>query len=217
MRILIAFVCSAIALSACVGPPDGARPSKSGPKLSLPTDKETRACVSDLTKLKARFSILPEQDFGAGCSIKGSVQLFSASVPITAIKAVRCPLALTLTLWVREDAQPLAIQRLGSRIVQIDSMGGYSCRRVIGNAASANKMSQHATGNAVDIGAFVLADGRRISIKQGWVSADENERKFLRDVRAAACKRFTTVLSPDYNAAHNDHLHFDMGGKSFCR
>lgn len=96
-------------------------------------------------------------------------------------------------------------------------MGGYACRRVIGNAASANKMSQHATGNAVDIGAFMLADGRRVSVKQGWSSADEDERKFLRDIRAAACKRFATVLSPDYNAAHHDHLHFDMGGKSFCR
>jgi hypothetical protein len=217
MRTLIAFTCSALALSACVGPPDGARPRNSGPKLSLPNDKETRTCVSDLNKLKAQFSLLPEQDFGGGCSIKGSVQLFSAPVPITAVKAVRCPLARTLTEWVREDAQPLAIKRLGSRIVRIDSMGGYSCRRVVGNAASANKMSQHATGNAVDIGAFVLADGRRVSVKQGWSSADEDERKFLRDVRAAACKRFTTVLSPDYNAAHHDHLHFDMGGKSFCR
>ncbi len=217
MRVLIAFACSALSLSACVGPPDGARPRNGGPKLSMPNDKETRACVSDLNKLRAQFSLLPEQDFGGGCSIKGSVQLFSAPVPITAVKAVRCPLARTLTEWVREDAQPLAIKRLGSRIVRIDSMGGYSCRRVVGNAASANKMSQHATGNAVDIGAFILADGRRVSVKQGWSSTDEDERKFLRDVRAAACARFSTVLSPDYNAAHHDHLHFDMGGKSFCR
>ncbi len=217
MRILIALACSSLALAACVRPPDGPRPRKAGPKLSMPADKETKACVADLTKLKAQFTLLPEQDYGGGCSVKGSVQLFSAPVPITAVKAVRCPLAKSLTEWVREDAQPLAIKRLGSRIVRIDSMGGYSCRRIIGNVASSNKMSQHATGNAVDIGAFVLADGRRVSVKQGWASPDVDERKFLRDIRAAACKRFTTVLSPDYNAAHHDHLHFDMGGKAFCR
>ncbi|MGB3930458.1 MAG: extensin family protein, partial [Sphingobium sp.] len=29
---------------------------------------------------------------------------------------------------------------------------------------------------------------------------------------------FSTVLSPDYNAAHHDHFHFDMGGRgAFCR
>lgn len=217
MRTVIAFALSSLALSACVGPPDGPRPRSSGPKLSVPSDKETKQCVSDLTKLKAQFTLLPEQDYGGGCSVKGSVQLFSALVPITAVKAIRCPMARTLTLWVREDAQPLAIKRLGSRIVRIDSMGGYSCRRIVGNAAVSNKMSQHATGNAVDIGAFVLADGRRVSVKQGWSSADNDEQKFLRDIRAAACKRFTTVLSPDYNAAHHDHLHFDMGGKAFCR
>ena len=75
----------------------------------------------------------------------------------------------------------------------------------------------HATGNAVDIGAFQFSDGRKVSVKDGWNSGDGDEREFLRDVRATACKRFLTVISPDYNAAHHDHLHFDMGGKSFCR
>jgi hypothetical protein len=28
-------------------------------------------------------------------------------------------------------------------------------------------------------------------------------------VRDGACRLFATVLSPDYNAAHRDHLHLD--------
>ncbi|MFN3798647.1 MAG: extensin family protein, partial [Sphingobium yanoikuyae] len=33
---------------------------------------------------------------------------------------------------------------------------------------------------------------------------------FLRDVRDGACGLFSTVLSPDYNAAHRDHFHLDQ-------
>lgn len=215
MRLIIAIVLSTLLLSACVGPPGDKRPSRPAFTNVQPADKETRQCVADLSRLKARYTLLPEQEMGGGCSIKGSVQLFAADVPITAIKAIRCPMARTLALWVRDDVQMAAREHLGSRIVRVESMGAYSCRNIIGN--NSGKLSQHATGNAVDIGAFMLADGRRVSVKDGWNSSDGDERRFLRTVRQAGCKRFTTVLSPDYNAAHHDHLHFDMGGKAFCR
>ena len=215
MRLIIAIFVSAFALAACVGPPRDRRPSRPAAQIVQPADKETRQCVADLSRLKARYTLLPEQEMDGGCSIKGSVQLFAADVPITAIKAIRCPVARTLALWVRDDAQTAARDHLGSRIVRVESMGAYSCRKIIGN--NSGKLSQHATGNAVDIGAFVLADGRRVSVKDAWNSGEGDERRFLRAVREAGCKRFTTVLSPDYNAAHHDHLHFDMGGKAFCR
>jgi hypothetical protein len=215
MRLITATCLATFALSACVGPPRDRRPNAPGPKITQPADKETRQCVSDLNRLKARFTLLPEQEIGGGCSIKGSVQLYSADVPITAIKAIRCPVARTLALWVREDVQAASRDHLGSRIVRIESMGAYSCRKIIGN--NSGKLSQHATGNAVDIGAFVLADGRRVSVKEGWNSGDGDERRFLRAIRRSGCNRFSTVLSPDYNAAHHDHLHFDMGGRPFCR
>ena len=211
------FLCLAAlaAVSACVGPPESHRPGGKGNGLVMPADKETRQCVGDLDRLRARYTLLPEQNFGNGCAIKGSVQLLSADVPVTAIKAIRCPLARSLALWIRGDVQAAARDHLGARVVRLDSMGAYSCRRV--NGAATGKLSQHATGNAVDIGAFLLSDGRRVSVKDGWNSADGDERKFLRAVRQSACKRFLTVLSPEYNAAHHDHLHFDMGGKAFCR
>ena len=78
---------------------------------------------------------------------------------------------------------------------------------------------EHATGNAIDIAAFVTEDGRRISILQGW-NGDGAEARFLRRVRDEACGVFGTVLSPDYNEAHRDHLHFDQAARgfgSFCR
>ncbi|RYD66694.1 MAG: hypothetical protein EOP58_04920 [Sphingomonadales bacterium] len=72
-------------------------------------------------------------------------------------------------------------------------------------------------GNAVDVAAFVLADGRKISVLGDWTGGTAEEREFLRTVHRSACRRFTTVLGPDYNSAHANHFHFDMGGKSFCR
>ena len=45
---------------------------------------------------------------------------------------------------------------------------------------------------------------------------------FLREVRDGACPLFSTVLSPDYNQAHRDHLHLDQAergssGWRMCR
>jgi len=74
-------------------------------------------------------------------------------------------------------------------------MGTYACRSIAGSG----RLSEHATANAVDVAAFILADGRRISVLEGW-NGDERHARFLRSVRVSACRRFNTVLSPDYNA-----------------
>jgi hypothetical protein len=76
-----------------------------------------------------------------------------------------------------------------------------------GNASA--HISEHAFGNALDIAAFTLADGRRISVKDGWRGLPE-EQGFLRDVQAAACQQFSTVLAPGSNAYHHDHIHVDL-------
>ena len=92
-------------------------------------------------------------------------------------------------------------------------MGSYACRNVSGSS----RRSAHATAEAIDIAAFVLADGRRVSVLGDWSSGGAAEREFLQVVFASACKRFGTVLGPDYNAAHRDHLHVEIGGGGYCR
>ena len=62
-----------------------------------------------------------------------------------------------------------------------------------------------------------LAGGRRITVRDGWNGPDADARAFLRQVHAAACRRFNVVLGPDANAFHRDHLHFDMGNGRYCR
>jgi hypothetical protein len=77
------------------------------------------------------------------------------------------------------------------------------------NGNSNAHISEHAFGNALDISAFTLADGRRITVKGGWRGMPE-EQGFLRDVQASACQQFNTVLAPGSNAYHEDHIHVDL-------
>lgn len=130
-----------------------------------------------------------------------------------------CPVAASLLLWERRIVQPAAEQHFGSRVAEVEHAGSYSCRRLYGR--SDGPFSAHATADAVDIIAFRLADGRRVTVLGDW-SGDVAERTFLREVRAGACGLFATVLSPDYNDAHRDHLHFDharrgLSGWTMCR
>ena len=117
-----------------------------------------------------------------------------------------CPLAAGLALWEREVVEPAAEQRLGARVVAIDHYGSYSCRRIYGR--STGDWSEHARARALDVAGFRLSDGRRITVERDWTRGGR-ESLFLHDVRDGACSLFATVLSPDYNAAHRDHLHFD--------
>jgi len=87
-------------------------------------------------------------------------------------------------------------------------------RRQRGN--SSGEWSEHAFANAWDVAAFELRDGSLISVLKDWNGARQ-KKKFLRDARSAACDIFRVTLSPDYNAAHADHFHLDMGPSSSCR
>ncbi|MCW3836460.1 extensin family protein [Sphingomonas canadensis] len=120
---------------------------------------------------------------------------------------VACPVAAALALWEWHVVQPAAQRHFGVRVSAIEHFGSYSCRRIAGGGGEG--WSQHATADAIDIRAFRLADARRIAVKQEWKGGDGAREAFLREVRDGACGVFGTVLSPDYNAAHADHFHFD--------
>ncbi len=195
------------------------RPDPRGPvTLNLPTSRETQQCFADLSRAQVRFSPLPDRDHGGGCQVIGAVQLIDIGLPVTNLKGMRCPLARAFIGWVRNAAVPAAREILNGELVRVETFGSYSCRGIIGGgAAAAARVSEHGLGNAVDVAAFVLRDGRRITVERDWRSSDEDAREFLAVLRRSACRRFSTVLSPDYNAAHYNHLHFDMGRGPFCR
>jgi hypothetical protein len=95
----------------------------------------------------------------------------------------------------------------GTRVAEIKQISAYSCRGMNGNSRA--HISEHAFGNALDISAFILADGRTISVKAGWKGMPE-EQGFLRDIQGGACQVFNTVLAPGSNVYHYDHIHVDL-------
>ncbi len=149
--------------------------------------------------------------------------LAQGRVVLNATQTLDCPMIAALDRWVREVVQPAATARFGEPVVRINSMGSYSCRG-INNMSGAN-LSEHAFGNAIDIGGFVLASGRELNIMRGFNGADEQERAFLHEAHAGACSYFTTVLGPGYNIFHYNHFHVDLamhgstsrGPRRYCK
>src|ERR1700675_3362205 len=128
-------------------------------------------------------------------------------VAIKPTATLACPIVSALDRWLADSVQPAAQRWFGVRVVEIKQISAYSCRGMNGNSYA--HVSEHAFGNALDIAGFTLADGRHISVRDGWKGLPE-EQGFLRDVQAAACQQFTTVLAPGSNVYHYDHIHVDL-------
>ena len=128
-----------------------------------------------------------------------------------------CPIVSRLDRWIAEGVQPAAMRWLGQPVAEIKQISAYSCRSMNGQRGA--PISEHAFGNALDIAAFTLADGRKVTVKDGWRGVPE-EQGFLRDVHASACQMFSTVLAPGSNMFHYDHIHVDLArrasGRAIC-
>jgi hypothetical protein len=136
----------------------------------------------------------------------GQVELRPAAV-------ARCGMALEFARWVREDLER-GVQKLGSGLKAIEIAASYSCRPR--NNVSGARLSEHGLANAIDVGALLLDDERRIAIKDPRAPLD-----LFGAMRVSACARFTTVLGPGADASHTDHVHLDLarrrGGYRMCQ
>lgn len=217
MRSAILLGFAALTLSACGAIPAGSsgpsqRPQATAGLGSFDPTPSARQCYSDLGKANVRFSPLPNRQFSGGCSQIDSIKLLDVGADVTNLGPVKCELAGKFAAWTEYAVKRAARKYLGSDLKRIETMGSYSCR----NIAGSGKLSQHAHANAIDVSGFVLTDGRRITVENNWKSGRQ-EMQFLSAIHDSACKRFGTVLSPNYNAAHRDHFHLDMSGNGYCR
>ncbi len=216
-----ASILALVLLGGCSMLPDSNRQTSGSARPAQQTfqaSAQQRQCLHELGTAQANFTPLPDQYYGAGCSTLNTVQLSSlrsdnASLALANLGPVTCPLANSFAGWARYGVDRAARVYLGSELARIETFGSYNCRNVGGSG----RRSAHATANAVDVSAFVLADGRRISVKGDWSGGSREERQFLRVIHESACKRFGTVLGPEYNSAHEDHFHLEQGNQSFCR
>lgn len=158
-----------------------------------------------------------------GPSPCGAVHPFQVSaledgyVQLAPTATLQCGMIPALERWMRNVADPAAFMYLGSRISRITVAASYSCRPM--NNIDGARLSEHGHANAIDISAFTLADGRTIKVLTGW-RGSQPEAAFLHSVHNGACGSFTTVLGPDANSYHRDHLHLDLArhhrGRAVC-
>jgi len=131
-----------------------------------------------------------------------------------------CSMTAALNDWLAQVVQPAAYRHFGVPVIGAKVLSSYSCRTR--NGVKGAKISEHAFGNAIDVASFMLAGGRWVAVKTGW-RAGGHEGAFWHEIHSAACKRFFTVLSPDADSFHQDHLHLDLarhnhdGSYRYCK
>ncbi len=174
---------------------------------------DPEACFGLLDQVGIAYTPVEIDAGPAACALDSGLTLDQSLTPYSATLTLSCPLAASLYVWERHVVIPAAQDFLGSEVTRIETYGAYNCRRI--NHRQSGPWSQHATGDAVDISGFTLADGRVISVR-GFYGADTAEGRFLQYVRDKACNLYSSTLGPEYNAAHADHFHFDMGLYTSC-
>ncbi|MFJ2322931.1 extensin family protein [Pseudomonas sp. NPDC087817] len=159
--------------------------------------------------------VTPQSDSpDAKCPLIGALRVQGGEVAFSSSFLASCPLAVAYALFERHTLQPAAQSVYGEKVVRLDHLGSFACRNIYNRESGA--LSRHASADALDIAGFRLADGRTISVLKDWPKQNQ-DAQFLRKVRDGACEAFSVVLSPDYNAAHRNHFHVDVGRWSVCR
>jgi hypothetical protein len=106
----------------------------------------------------------------------------------------------------------LAEKHLKAEIAAVEHVGTYNCRKMV----RFDLVSEHSYGNAIDLRGFVLKDGRKLNVKQGFGALDSpsssDVARFLREVGNVAFDEdyFSVSLGPYWDALHADHYHFDQ-------
>jgi hypothetical protein len=174
--------------------------------------KNKALCFEKLAKAGVEFTPLADRLIAGRCRVADAVSLERSLTPYSQPLNLTCAEAAALYTWERHVARPAAEAILGAPILRIETYGSFSCRTVAGT----DRLSEHARANAIDISGFRLEDGRLIDVKKHWTT-DGPEAEFLRAVHKGGCNLFSVTLGPDYNAAHADHFHFDMGPGRACK
>lgn len=171
-------------------------------------------CRQALERAELQFRAQAHSPVTAKCPLQNVWRIERGQARLSSSFIASCPLAVAYALFERHGMQPAAQRVFGQPVTQVDHLGSFACRNVYNRQQG--RLSQHATANALDISGFRLRDGQRIVLARDW-QAGGQKAEFLRQVRQAACNSFSTVLGPDYNAAHHNHFHLDMGRWQVCR
>ncbi len=186
--------------------PEGRPAEQASP--ALPAAPQPSACRQALTEEIAIAPSIPDISGPGGCGGTDLVKLEAVVLPnghrvaVTPAATMRCSMATAIADWVRTDIVPIT-DKLGSEISVLDNFDSYECRGF--NRVPGAHLSEHGRANALDVRALKLADGRTISLTDRTVPRDVRE-----SVLHSVCTRFMTVLGPDSDWYHEDHIHLDL-------
>ncbi|HCM9649236.1 extensin family protein [Enterobacter bugandensis] len=174
------------------------------------------ACASLLAQANQKKLIRTQAvaDSGGECPLNNVVRVRDfGPVSLNGSFLASCPLALSSALFVSQQARPLTKRFTGSKLTRIEHLGSFACRNIYHRPDA--RRSEHATAEALDIAAFRLANGERVTVLNGWKSA--KTQPWLKALLAASCGYYGNGLGPEYNAAHASHFHLGMRGFGLCR
>ena len=168
------------------------------------------ACLAQRLVQPSAYMALSSKIDGPGvCGIDHPFKVAAftgGSIGLKSNVTLACPIIPRIDTWLDEIVKPAAMMYFGVPVLDVKA-GSYSCRPR--NNQRGAKVSEHAFGNALDVMAFILADGREITVVKGW-RGDPAEQEFLREAFVGACRYFNTVLGPGSDPFHHDHLHLDL-------
>lgn len=174
---------------------------------------DEQLCREKLAEAGVDYTVQSADGAEARCPLEETLILRRSLTPYSAAPLrMTCHQMAALHIWERHVLRPQAEKIFKSPLRQIHTYGSFSCR----NIAGTRTRSQHSYANAIDISGFSLEDGTRISVQDHW-RARSDEGRYLKRVHNKACKLFSVTLGPDYDAAHADHFHLDMGSTETCR
>lgn len=194
--------------------PGGARQSP------MQMTAEEKQCRARLTALGATFRERDRLTDPSGCLVPFPIVLtaLGGGIGIEPDAVLNCEAAVALAEYAQGTVSDEAEKRLGAALATINHASAYVCRGRVGTGES--KLSEHAFGNAIDIGSFELEGGRTLDVR-AYGPSEQAERDFMRSVRGAACGPWKTVLGPGTNAEHATHFHLDLAerrrGGTYCR
>ena len=169
-------------------------------------------CDLALATSGLRFTRLADSAPHPGCPVENAVRIQGANVGLSSSFMATCQLAVSFALFERHGLLPAAQAVFGQPVIRVEHVGSFACRSIAGS----QRPSQHSYANALDMVGFRLRDGQHISVLRDW-PGQGGKARFLRLVQEAACDSFNVTLGPEYNAAHRDHFHVDMGMWRMCR
>ena len=171
-------------------------------------------CLENLTKLDVTFKPLSSFRNAQGCGAEYAIRLSKiGKISLTNSPFLTCSMAIQLAEFENIFLQPTARDILGSSIARINHFGTYNCRSM---RQYKFIKSQHAFANAIDISEFVLEDGRKVNVAKDWKGAGK-KTEFLREISSRSCSSFRVSISPNGDANHWNHFHWDTGLYRSCR